>query len=139
MLATLARRNEQLHLVGEDQQADAVVVGGGREAEHGGQLGCQFTLELLHRPEVLRGAGINDQHDRQLALLDVAFHVYLAGAGGHVPVDGADLVAGLVGTNFLELHAPPLENRVVLASKAVGNQPLGADLDMADFLHQVVA
>ena len=49
-----------------------------------------------------------------------------------VPVDGADVVAGLVLAHLGERDAAALEDRVVLPGHAVAHQPLGDDLDLAD-------
>ena len=53
------------------------------------------------------------------------------GARGHVPVDGADLVAGQVLAHLLEVHAAALEDRVVLAGHGLFDQAAGPDLQAA--------
>src|SRR5690606_30452973 len=57
------------------------------------------------------------QHDRELALLDVLLHERLADARRHVPVDVAHVVARLVLPHLGELHALTTENGVVLATE----------------------
>ena len=75
-----------------------------------------------HAAEARRGAGVDQQHHRQLALLGVALHVRLAGPRRHVPVDGAHLVAGLIEPHLGELHPAPLEDALVLAGEEVRHE-----------------
>ena len=56
----------------------------------------------------------------------------MAGARGHVPVDGADVVAVLVLPDLVELHPAALEDGMVLARQRLVDQPVGCDLDPAD-------
>ena len=70
--------------------------------------------------ESARAGEIDGEHDGELALFDEALDERLARAGGHVPVDGAHVVARLVLAHVGELDAAALEGRVVLS----GEQPL---------------
>src|SRR5438270_133878 len=83
--------------------------------------GSARGLQLRHAPEDRRGAHVDHQHHRELALFGVALHVRHARPRGDVPVDGADLVAGLVEPHFGELHAAALEDALVLAREHVGD------------------
>jgi hypothetical protein len=58
------------------------------------------------------------------------------GACGHIPVDGADIIAELVLPHLIELHAASFEDRVVLSSQDIVDQAVGANLDSTDFLNQ---
>src|SRR5205823_2933739 len=51
---------------------------------------------------------------------------------GHVPVDGADVVAGLVLADLLEGDAGALEDAVVLAAEQVLDGAAGPELKAAD-------
>ena len=106
-------------------QADPVVVADGAEGQHGGQLGGDLALLLQPRAELVAAAAIDDQHHGQLALLDEALDERMAHAGGDVPVDGADVVAGLVLAHLLEGDAGALEDAVVLAAEQVLDGPAG--------------
>jgi hypothetical protein len=53
---------------------------------------------------------------------------------GNVPVDRADVIAGLVFADLFELNALPFEDAMVLAGKNIGNQARSLYLNTADFL-----
>jgi hypothetical protein len=80
-----------------------------------------------------RTADVHHQHHRQLALLAELLDEGVARAGGHVPVDRADVIAGHVFTHLLELHPLALEGAVVLAREDIRHDP-PADADVADLL-----
>ena len=54
----------------------------------------------------------------------------MAAAGSDVPVDGPHLVAGDVFAHLVEIHAPALEDRVILAGKRVIDQAARTDLKL---------
>ena len=129
-------RNVQLDLVGEDNQPHAVVVACGGKGEHGSQFGSQFALQARRRAKIARGRRVHHEHDRQLARLDVALDIGLVHARGHIPVNRAHVVAGLVGAHLVELHARALEDRVIVTRKLVGDQMACAQLNLADARHE---
>jgi hypothetical protein len=90
------------------------------------------SFERAARAEVLRVADVAQEHHRQLALLDVALDVGLAGARGDVPVDRAHVVAGHVRAHLVELHAAALEDRQVRAGHHVRDLATGHELDALD-------
>ena len=135
MPRALARRHELLDLIGESDQSDLVVVADGAEGEQGGQLGGHFTFLLELGAERLAAGAIDQQHHRQLAFFDVAFDERMAHAGGDVPVDGANVVAGLILAHFLEGHAHALEDAVILAAEQVFDGPASANLEAANLLN----
>ncbi len=127
------RRHEFLDAVGENNQADLVVVLDRRERQQGAQFGGDVGLHALEGAELAGGAGIDEQHHGQLALFFEDFHVRVAGARRHVPVDGADVVADHVFAHFGELHAAAFEDRVILAGEHVVHDAARGDLDALDF------
>ena len=68
------------------------------------------------------------QQDGQLAFLDEALDEGMAHAGGDVPVDGADVVAGLILADLLEGDAAALEDGVIFAAEQVLDGPPGLQL-----------
>ena len=56
-----------------------------------------------------------------------------AGAGGDVPVNGADVVAGDVFADFLKFHALAFEYGVVAAGEDIVDGAARADFDAPDF------
>src|SRR5205085_3627732 len=133
----LARRDDLLDAVGEVDQADAVVVVQGGEGEQGGQLGDDLAHRLAAGAAAEAGRGVHEEQDGQLALLDVPLEERLAHAGGDVPVDGPDVVAGLVGADVGEGQAGALEGAVVLAAEQVLDGPAGAEVQAADLADDV--
>ena len=119
MTRSLARRQKPLDAIGELHQTDAVVVTDGTERENGSQFGGDLALLLSAAAELLAAAAIDGQEDRQLAFLDEALDERMAHARGDVPIDGANVVAGLVGADFLEGEAGAFEDGVVLAAEQI--------------------
>src|SRR5206468_3676631 len=120
------------HAVGEGDQPHAVVVADGAEGQHGGQLGGHLALLLQERAELAAATAVEQQQDGQLALLDEALDERVAHAGGDVPVDGADVVAGLVLADLLKGDAGALEDAAVLAAEQVLDGAAGPELEAAD-------
>ena len=132
MARALARRHKALDAVGELHQADAIVVADGAEGEHGGQLGGHLALLLRPGAELLAAAAIDHQQHGQLAFLDEALDERMAHAGGDVPVDGADVVAGLILAHLLEGDAGALEDGVIFAAEQILDGAAGLQLQAAD-------
>src|SRR5207244_4309293 len=97
-----ARRHEPLHTVRAGDEAHFVIIADRAEGEHGCQLGHHFSFLLELRSEVVTGAAVDEQHHRQFPFLNVALDEWMPHAGGHIPIDRADIVSGLVGSNLLE-------------------------------------
>src|SRR5262249_7409763 len=100
--------------------------------DDGGQLGGDLALAHQGGAEGQAAGDIDGEDDGTFALLDVAFDEGLAHAGGDVPVDGADVVAGLVGADLLEGDAGALEDGVVLAAQQVLDGATGLELEATD-------
>ena len=134
VLAAFLGRDELLYLVGEEDDANLIVVLNGREGERGCNLGHHVAFELLDGTEVETAADVNQQHHRQLAFLLEDLDIRLSEAGRHVPFDVANVVAVLVLAHLGESHAAPLEGRVILARKDVATQATSFNLDLPDLL-----
>ena len=139
--AAFARREIMLHVIGEEEQTDFVVVADGGKGEHAGDFGGELALAELHAAEVARSAHIHHQHDRELALFGELFHVRIpanfAQARGHIPVDRAHFVAGLVLAHFLKIHASAAKDAAVLAGESGLHHGARAELQAADLLQDV--
>ena len=134
VLAAFLRRNELLHLVGEEDDSNLVVVLDGGKSQSGGYLGQHLALGLLLRSEIEAATHVNQQHHGQLALLFKHFDIGLAKACCHVPLNVAYVITVLVLAHLGEGHAAPLKGRVVLASEDVVAQTSGFNLYLPDFL-----
>ena len=119
MRAAFLRRNEKLDLIGEEEQADLVVIPNGAEGEQTRDFRRKFALRLRRTAEISRCAHIHDQHHRQFAL----FGEFLDERGPHprrhVPIDRANFVARLILAHFLEVHPASFEDAVVIAGETV--------------------
>ena len=135
--AAFARRDEFLHLVGEQNQADLVVVADGGEGEHGGDLGGEFALGLVARAEQAGAAHVHDEHEREFAFLDELLDERMVHPRGDVPVNRAHVVAGLVFAHLVEVHALALEDGMVLARERFGHDAVRAQLDLPDFFENL--
>jgi len=80
----------------EQHRTDPVAAPGEELRDRPRDLGEHHVLAAGGRPEPHGRRGVQHQPGGDLALLDVLAHVRLVGAGGDVPVDVPDVVAGLV-------------------------------------------
>ena len=62
---------------------------------------------------------------------DEFFDVWRAGSGGHVPVNGTDVVAWHVFADFAEFHAVPFEGAVVSSGHHSVERAANAEFDAA--------
>ena len=131
--AAFAGRDVFLDDVGEEDEADLVVVADGGEGEDGGDLGGEFALGLGAGTERAGAAEVHEEHDGEFAFLDEFFDEGMVHPRGDIPVDGAHVVAGLVFAHLVEVHALAFEHAVVLARERLGHEAVGANLDLADF------
>jgi hypothetical protein len=125
------RRDHLLHLIGEEESADPVVVKGRRQSQHGRDLDRERRLgDRL--PEAGGARLVHQQHQRQLALLGERLYIGTRQPGRHVPVDGAEIIPNLVGPHFGELHPLTPEHGAILAREQRPDQPSGTQLDSLD-------
>ena len=82
--------------------------------------------------ELQRQAVVEEQHDGELALLDVLLAVRLAAARGDVPVDVAHVVAELVLHHLIELAAAAAEGGAVLAAEQRVRRVADSPLELAE-------
>ena len=102
----------------EKKQADFVVVSDGAEGEQTRDFGGKFALRLRDAAKISRRADVHHQHDGQLALFREFFDEGSAKPRGHVPIDRANFVAGLIFAHIFEIHAAPFEDAVVIAGES---------------------
>jgi hypothetical protein len=109
----------------------------GAEGEHRTDLSGGVELGLPRRAEAPRRAHVEEEGDHQLALLHETLYIRSAHARGDVPVDGANVVAGLVFAHLVELHPLSLEHAVVFAGEDVVHHAARRDLDAPHFFQDV--
>src|SRR5690606_12990673 len=100
------------------QPADAVAIVDGHPAEDGGSLRGYHRFERHLAAEEHAAALVHGDDDRALPLFAEHLGEGLAGAGGDAPVDGADVIALLVGAELLEVDATAAHARHVQARDA---------------------
>src|SRR5207253_9774809 len=75
---------------------------------------------------------VDREVDVELALLAIFLDVRDVHAGGHVPVDGADVVAGLVLADLLEVESRTAEHASVRPRERLVREDPRLDLDLLD-------
>ena len=113
VLAAFLGRDEQFDLVGVNEEADFVVVLDGGECEESRERCHDFAFHLLARTEFGAAGSIDHEEHGHFTFFDELFDVRRACSGGHVPVNGADVVAWHVLADFAEFHAVAFEGAVV--------------------------
>ncbi len=122
-----------LHAIGEEREADFIVVALGGERQRGGHFGGEFLFGLVATAEPPRRADIHQQHHRQLAFLHELFHKRLVQSRGDVPIDIAHLIARLILAHLIKIHSLPAKYTPVLTDHYIAHQPLSADFNLANF------
>ena len=126
------RRDEKFHPVGKEKEPHLVVVMNGAEGKNRSDFGSQFPLAFTNTSEIAGGADIQHDHHGHLTLFREFLDIRFPCPRGHIPVDGADLVAGRVGTHLLEVHPAPLEDALILPGKRRLHESPGAELEASD-------
>ena len=134
MLPAFARLQDLFHPVGPQNHPDAVMVVRRGKREQGGQLMQRIPFGATGSRDAAGSRGIHDQPDDQFALLDISFDVRTARAGGHVPVDGPDFIAGMVRADLVEIHPATFEHAPVLAGQQVFDRVSRAQLELSQTL-----
>src|SRR5258708_7768750 len=110
---------ERIAGLGSVEEADAVAVDSAEHHDEAGQLEQRLALGLRTGAELQADAVLEQEEQGDLAFLDEFLAVGLAEAGGDGPVDVADVVAGGVFDNWVELHAAAAEGGAVFAAEHV--------------------
>ena len=97
----------------EEEAADALVGRQRAPGEEGGDFGGEHTLEAVLRTEAHRRALIHDEKHGSLALFMEHLRMRFARARRDAPVDGPDVIAGLVAANLLELDTAATKIRTL--------------------------
>ena len=103
--------------VAEGERAEAVAAAGGEVADGDRHALGDVRLAAVGGAEAHRRGGVEHEPGDEHALGEVDAHVRLAGAGGDVPVDPADVVARDVRADQRELGAVAEERRAVVAGE----------------------
>ena len=123
-LAAIAGRFQFQVIVAADEHGTDPLVGG--ETGPGQQSrgpGGGYRLQRLAGAEEQTVALIQDDMDGALPFLTVELGVGAPGPGGDPPVDAADIIAVLVGPDFIEIHAATAKAGAVLAVEMARRQP----------------
>jgi hypothetical protein len=132
VMTPLLRRDELPHPVREEDESDAVVVVQSRHREERRDVRGQLALRRAPRPEPSARGDVDRDVDVELALLAVFLDVRRVHPGGDIPVDGPDVVAGLVLADLFEIQPGATEDAAIGAhERFVGEDPR-LDLDLFD-------
>lgn len=119
--------------VGEEDDADAVLVGDGGEGEESSDFRDEVTFKLGAAAVGEGGGDIDEEDDGQLTFFGELFDIGGAVAGGDVPIDGTDIVTGDVFADLLEFDTLAFEDGVVAAGEDILDGVTGADFDSPNF------
>ena len=101
---------------------------------HAASAATSAAVDGLHRvdgAEEHRLALVDEEQRRAVALLARHPDVGAAGAGGDLPVDGADVVAGQVDAEFLEFEPAAAHPRRPAAGKGAADRLAGKEVEAA--------
>ena len=129
-VAVAAPRRPRVALdpVAEEEHAHRVSRAHRREGEGARHLRDEVALQGLPRAELVRGGDVDDEEDGEFPLLHEALHVRAAHAGGHLPVDRLERVAGLILADLGELDAVSAEERRIRPESRVVHEPPASQL-----------
>ena len=113
------------------EEADPVPVDGAEQHDQAGEFEQRLALRLRARAEVQGRAVLEDEEQRDLALLHELLPVGLAQPRGHIPVDVANVVAELVAHHLVEFDAAAAEGRAVFTAQDVLHRVAHPPLQLA--------
>jgi hypothetical protein len=115
MAAAAARGDHCFHAAPIEHGAHAVAVAGEEAGDHRDELGRDIALAQFARAEIDRGAQVEQEPGRHLAVFGVDAHVRHLHARRDVPVDVPDVVVVLVFAQVREVQAGAAQQRAVVA------------------------
>ena len=129
--ASLPRRRGRRGAVAEGRDGEPVAATRGEVPDRDRDALGHVPLAPVGGAERHRGGRVEHEPGLDRALGDVQPHVRLAGAGGHVPVDAAHVVAELVRPYLRELGAVAERPRAVVAGEQVVDALAHGQLEVA--------
>ena len=117
LVSPASRRDRPLDGAAVEDRTYAVAASGQQPSERRHEIGQDGSLQALgiHAAEVDRGTEVEEEPGGDLAVLDVLADVWRVHPGGDVPVDGANVVPGLVFAQVHQIHAVAAEKAPVVA------------------------
>ena len=131
-MPSFLRPDELFNPVRKEQNAHLVVVASGRKREHTGDFRRQFTDSLIGGGKVTGSTQVHCEKNGQLPLFPELLDERGVHAGGHIPVDGANIVAGGILTHLVEVHTLPLEGAMVGTSQGIRDHTPRPDFNLPD-------
>ena len=116
-------------LSAEDDDTESIATAGRNVAKGQRHAFGHVGLAPVGRAEGHRGRGVEHQPGDQRPLGQVDSNVRLAGPGGGVPVDQADIVARLIGSHLGQLGARPVAGRELVAGQQASQAPPDRELE----------
>src|SRR5262245_49991392 len=92
---------------------------------------------MAARAELLTGAGVHQQYHGQLPLFDESLDKRMTHAGRDVPVNVANIVAGLIFADLFESNAGAFEDAVIFATEEIFDGPAGSKLQKANLTQDI--
>ena len=118
-----ARGNDLLHVLAVQDRTDAVAVAREKAGDEADEIDEEIALVRARGPEVDGRRKVEQEMRRDLPVLEVLADVREVEAGGDVPVDVADVVAGDVLADVREIETLTAEQRPVIALQQTVQAP----------------
>ena len=106
-----------------------------RHCQRRAQFSDQFTFGLVATTEILGPTEVDQQHHCQFPFFAKQLDIGLVAAGGNVQIDGADVVANLVGSHLFKLDAPAFEGGMPGTGQQFVDLVRRSNLNASDFLN----
>src|SRR5262249_24951971 len=107
------------------------------QSQDGRQLGEGFAFGAGTSARLLAAAQIEHQEDRLFTFFDVPLDEGVPHAGGHIPVDGAHVVAGLIFPDFFESQAAAAKNAAIFAARQTIDGAASANANASEMADDV--
>lgn len=130
--AAFAHGQEKFNLVGEKAKGGFISVACCGKGEGGPDFRGKFSFGQGAGCKGTGGGDVHGHDDAQFPFFTVFLDERAAHAVGDVPVDIADIVAGHVFAEFLEIETAPLELAEAAADHHVIDKAVGANFDASD-------
>ena len=126
--------NHRVDRAAVEQRPDPVAVARQQSRQHGDEFGGDGLLAHQRRSEIHRGAEVDEEPPRDLALLVVLADVRNLQARSDIPVDVANIVVILVFAQIGQVEAGAAEQRPIVAVqqaiKTADDRPLQPPQDV---------
>src|SRR6218665_1331870 len=134
---SLLRFKKNFALVGVSNYSQVRRLFGSRQSEYAANFFGYIRLRPPRQADVLRGAHVQNKKYRLLFFFAEGFHVGAVPFSRHIPVDGTNVIAVLIGTPPLKLQPRSFENRMKVALHLAIDSLANLNLILAQFFQNL--